>query len=190
MQIKGITAEIRLLRSRRRTISAEVRPDGTVLVRAPLNMPQAMIERFLTEKSAVIEKHVQHCLSELKKHPEPPLTAEELTQLAQRAKEEIPLRVAFYAAKLGVSYGRITIRCQKTRWGSCTSAGNLNFNCLRMLAPPEVADSVVVHELCHRLHPDHSRRFYAEVYRLFPDYARCDRWLKQNGPALLRRAGF
>ena len=189
MEIKGITAEIRLIRSRRRTISAEVRPDGAVLVRAPLHVPQAVIERFLTEKSAVIERHVQHCLTELNAHPEPPLTASELEDLAQRAKAVIPPRVAFYAAKLGVSYGRITIRCQKTRWGSCTSAGNLNFNCLLMLAPAEVLDSVVAHELCHRLHPDHSRRFYAEVYRLFPDYARCDRWLRQNGPSLLRRAG-
>ena len=190
MQIQGITAEIRLIRSRRRTISAEVRPDGSVLVRAPLTMPQTMIERFLTEKAAVIERHVQRCLAELKQHPEPAFTAAELETLAQQAKTALPPRVAYFAARIGVSYGRITIRCQKTRWGSCTSAGNLNFNCLLMLAPPEVLDSVVVHELCHRLHPDHSRRFYAEVYRVFPDYDRCDRWLKQNGPALLRRAGY
>ena len=56
-----------------------------------------------------------------------------------------------------------------------------------MMTPPEVLDSVVVHELCHRLQPNHSAKFYAEVYRVFPDYDRCDRWLKEHGPALIRR---
>ena len=190
MQIAGITADISVIRSKRRTLAAEIRPDGTVLVRAPMRLPEQEIRRFLTEKAAYIEQHVQRCRAELQKHPDPPFTAEELTALIQRAKTVIPQRTAYYAAKIGVSYGRITIRCQKTRWGSCTSAGNLNFNCLLMLAPPEVLDSVIVHELCHRLHPNHSHSFYAAVLRVFPEYVRCDRWLKQNGPALLRRAGY
>ncbi len=189
MQIAGISGEIRLIQSRRRTLSAEVRPDGTVTVRAPLNMPEALIVRFLTQKAAFLERHVQRCRQEMQAHPVQPLTDTELRALAEQAKKVIPQRVAFYAEKIGVSYGRITIRCQKTRWGSCASSGNLNFNCLLMLAPPDVLDSVVVHELCHRLHPNHSRDFYAAVYRAFPDYARCDLWLKQNGAALLRRAG-
>ena len=190
MQIEGISAEIKLIRSRRKTLSAEVRSDGSVTVRAPLRMPLPQIERFLKEKAGFIERHVQRNLANMQQHHEPPLTADELSALAEQARAVIPQRTAVYADRLGVSYGRITIRCQKTRWGSCTAAGNLNFNCLLMLAPPEVLDSVVVHELCHRLHPNHSRSFYAAVYRIFPDYARCDRWLKQNGPALLRRAGY
>ena len=92
-----------------------------------------------------------------------------------------------YAEKLGVSYGRITIRNQRSRWGSCSGKGNLNFNCLLMLAPPEVLDSVVVHELCHLRQMNHSERFYAEVLRVFPDYWRCHRWLKENGGALMQR---
>ena len=190
MQIDGISGEIRLIRSSRRTLSAEVRPDGTVTVRAPFHMPLAQIERFLTQKAAFLEQHVQRCRREMQAHPEPPLTAEALHALALKAKSVIPERVAFFADLIGVSYGRITIRCQKTRWGSCSSNGNLNFNCLLMLAPPEVLDSVVVHELCHRLHANHSREFYAAVHRIFPDYDRCDRWLKQNGTSLLRRAGL
>ena len=190
MQIDGISAEIRLIRSSRRTLSAEVRPDGSVTVRAPLRMPLAEIEQFLIRKAGFIERHVQRCLADRQQHQEPQFTAAELQELAKRAREVIPQRTAIYADKIGVSYSRITIRCQKTRWGSCTSAGNLNFNCLLMLAPPEVLDSVIVHELCHRLHPNHSRSFYAAVYRVFPDYDRCDSWLKQNGPALLHRAGY
>ena len=117
----------------------------------------------------------------------PPFTAQDIKAMAQQAAEIIPGRVKLYAEKLGVSYGRITIRNQKTKWGSCTSKGNLNFNCLLMAAPPEVLDSVVVHELCHRLHMDHSKAFYAEVYRIFPDYDKWHKWLRDNGAVLIRR---
>ena len=73
--------------------------------------------------------------------------------------------------------------------GSCSSKGNLNFNCLLMLAPPKVLDSVVVHELCHRKEMNHSKRFYAEVLRVFPDYWAQDKWLKENGNILMSMLG-
>lgn len=115
----------------------------------------------------------------------PHLTDKDLKALADKAREVIPKRVAYYAPKVGVTYGRITIRTQRTRWGSCSAKGNLNFNCLLMLAPAEVIDSVVVHELCHRKEMDHSDRFYAEVYRVFPEYRKWHQWLKENGSLLL-----
>ena len=115
------------------------------------------------------------------------LRPEELAALAQEARRVIPERVAVYAPLVGVSYGRITIRSQRTRWGSCSAKGNLNFNCLLMLSPPEVLDSIVVHELCHRKEMNHSCRFYAEVLRVFPDYWKCHAWLRENGSSLMRR---
>lgn len=188
MQITGISAEIALIRSNRRTLAAEIRPDGSVLVRAPQRLPMREIERFLSEKSAAIERHVQ---AQKQRSAENaallPYTHAEIEEMAQKALEYIPQRVKYYAEKLGVTYGRITIRNQKTRWGSCAASGNLNFNCLLMEAPPEVIDSVVVHELCHRRHPDHSKAFYAEVYSVFPDYDRCHAWLKEHGGTLIAR---
>ena len=88
---------------------------------------------------------------------------------------------------MGVSYGAVTIRSQKTKWGSCSAKGNLNFNCLLMLTPPEIIDSVVVHELCHRKEMNHSERFYRELFRVFPAYSECRNWLKENGGGIMRR---
>ena len=113
------------------------------------------------------------------------LSDAEIRALADRALKVIPDRVAYYAPLIGVTYGRITIRNQKSKWGSCSAKGNLNFNCLLMLAPPEVIDSVVVHELCHRKEMNHTKKFYDEVLKVFPDYWSCDKWLKDNGDILM-----
>ena len=115
------------------------------------------------------------------------LTREDIHILAKEALRVIPERVAYYAPKVGVTYRRITIRNQRSRWGSCSGKKNLNFNCLLMLAPPEVLDSVVVHELCHLLEMNHSKKFYEQVLRVYPDYYRDHEWLKTHGEKLLRR---
>jgi predicted metal-dependent hydrolase len=115
------------------------------------------------------------------------LTMEEIRDLADRALRVIPERVAHFAPLVGVTYGRITIRNQRTRWGSCSSRGNLNFNCLLMLVPPKVLDYVVVHELCHRKEMNHSPRFWAEVERIIPDFKTYEKWLKTEGGRIMRR---
>ena len=116
-----------------------------------------------------------------------PLSYSDIQALAEKALAVIPDRVKYYAEKIGVTYGRITIRNQRSKWGSCSAKGNLNFNCLLMLAPPEVLDSVIVHELCHRKEMNHSDKFYAEILRVFPDYHKWDKWLKENGGLLIMR---
>ena len=116
-----------------------------------------------------------------------PFTMEEIRALADQALRVIPGRVARFAPVVGVKYGRITIRNQRTRWGSCSAKGNLNFNCLLMLAPPEVLDYVIVHELCHRKEMNHSPRFWAEVAKVIPDYKSREKWLKTEGTRLMRR---
>ena len=118
------------------------------------------------------------------------LSEAEINELKARAAEVIPARVSYYAQIVGVEYGRITIRCQKTRWGSCSSKGNLNFNCLMMLAPPEVLDSVVVHELCHLKVMNHSKAFYDEVLRAYPNYKQDHQWLKDHGAEIMARVNW
>lgn len=178
---------IELFRSDRRTISIEIKP-SKIIVRAPHRMSTQEISAFLNKKRDWIEKHSkqmrerQETISQFE-----PYTPEELKELAEKALVVIPEKVNYYAPLVGVDYGRITIRNQRTRWGSCSSKGNLSFNCLLMLLPDEVIDSVVVHELCHRKHMDHSARFYAEVEKVFPEYKRCDQWLKENGTFYLGR---
>lgn len=99
----------------------------------------------------------------------------------------LPEITAHFAPLVGVDYGRITIRAQRTRWGSCSAQGNLNFNCLLMLTPDDVIEYVVVHELCHRKEMNHSARFLAEVERVLPQYRESRRWLKEHGGGLIGR---
>ena len=117
------------------------------------------------------------------------LSDEELNELTKQAKKVFPERVKFYAPLIEVKYGKIYIRHQRSRWGSCSGKGNLNFNCLLVLAPPEVLDSVVVHELCHLKEMNHSKSFYEEVYKVMPDYDKNHMWLKENGAELISRLG-
>lgn len=179
--------DYRIIRSNRKTIGLEVTREG-VTVRSPRQLTDAYIAKFVQEHQGWIQEK-QAVLLEQAKGMEgvEPLTMDEIRELANQALQVIPERVRFYAPKVGVSFGKITIRNQTTRWGSCSAKGNLNFNCLLMLAPPEVLDCIVVHELCHRKEMNHSKRFYEEVLRVYPEYWTWQQWLKDNGPALMMR---
>ena len=171
-------------RSARRTVALQILPDGHVVVRCPLEMQEAQIRQFVAEKEAWLRKHLATQQAALK---QPPLQEAEHKALIRRAKETIPPIVAHYARLLGVTCGHIAIRSQRTRWGSCSAKGNLNFNCLLLLAPPEVLEYVVVHELCHRLELNHSSRFWSVVEKILPRYRDQRRWLKEHGAALIAR---
>jgi len=177
--------ELKVIRSNRRSLAIEIRGNEMIL-RAPVQVTDDQIRIFMLKNKDWIEKHIAEAQKRAAAAPEK-LSMDEIRALADRAMEVIPKRVQYYAPIIGVTYGRITIRNQRSRWGSCSSKGNLNFNCLLMLAPPEVLDSVVVHELCHRREMNHSERFYAEVLRVFPDYRKWEKWLKEHGPELMNR---
>ena len=176
-----------VIRSDRKTLSLQVKPDGTLVVRAPRRLPQKEIDRFLEEKSEWIERTLEKVKETNAAGEEAPLGSTDIHALAEQALRELPSRVRFWAGKLGVTYGRITIRNQRGRWGSCSGEGNLNFNCLLMLAPPEVVDYVIVHELAHRKQMNHSAAFWNEVAAVLPDYRQREKWLKTQGKILLAR---
>lgn len=182
---------IEVIRSKRKTLAIEIRPDMRVVVRAPEKIPQNEIIKFVEEKQNWIKKHLVQMYfkaEEIKKQKkEPALTNADIEKLCQKALSVIPDKVKYYAEIMGVTYGRITIRNQKTRWGSCSNKGNLNFNCLLMLMPDKVLDYVVVHELCHLKQMNHSKKFWMEVERYMPDYRNYRKWLNENGGALIER---
>ncbi len=179
---------VKVIRSSRKTAAIQIASAGEVIVRVPLRMPEREIRRLLEEKRDWIEKHLEKAARrEAENSAQPALTAAEIRGLADRAVREIPPRVQMQAARIGVRFGRITIRNQKTRWGSCSSAGNLNFNCLLMLCPDEVIDYVIVHELCHRIELNHSPRFWQLVASILPDYRTPRKWLKDHGPGIMAR---
>ena len=177
-----------IIRSKRKTIAVEIRGDGSVLVRAPYRMGSREIQSFIDSKTEWIARHLK-LIRERQACPVKYLTKEEIRELANRARDDIRQRVERYAPYVGVSPGKITIRSQKTRWGSCSAQGNLSFNCLLMLCPEEVRDYVAVHELCHCIEFNHSSRFWKEVERVLPEYKASRKWLKENGDALIRRLG-
>ena len=179
--------DIQIIRSKRKTISMELK-DGDVIVRAPKWVSRREIDAFIDshqdwlERAMAKEENRRAELAAVVK-----LTEEELDELVERARAYIPHRVALYAPLVGVDYGKITIRRQRSRWGSCSAQGNLSFNCLLMLAPPAVLDSVVVHELCHRKVMNHSQRFYDLLLRVMPGYPELHSWLRKNGQTLIAR---
>lgn len=180
--------DIKITKSKRKTISLQIKSDGSMELKVPLQTTNAQIQEFLNQKSDWINKHLravkerQQQMSQIKS-----LTMEEIRDLANQALEVIPKRVAYFAEIVGVAYGRITIRNQKSKWGSCSNKGNLNFNCLLMLMPTEVQDYIVVHELCHRKEMNHSPKFWAEVRKVLPDYEKQKSWLKEHGDEIMMR---
>ncbi len=177
-----------LRRGNRRTIAIEVRKDLSVIVRAPKFVSVSEINKFVGEKAEWIDKNLKKMQERQAKESEgTDLTEQEIRLLATRAKRIIPPRVRKYAEIIGVDYGSITIRMQKSRWGSCSAKGNLNFNCLLMRAPEEILDYVIVHELCHRKEMNHSDRFWAEVEKVMPSYKERRKWLKDHGNELMKK---
>ncbi len=175
-----------IIRSNRKTLGIQVRTDGTVVVRAPLPASEAEIRQAMEQHRGWIEKTRAKMLAAA---PEPKerLTEAEVRALADRAMAVLPPLAQAWAEKLGVRFGRITIRNQRSKWGSCSAQGNLNFNCLLMLCPEDVVEYIVVHELCHRRHMNHSPAFWAEVAQALPDYRKQEAWLKAHGTQILRR---
>lgn len=208
---------------RRRTLSLELRPDGSLTVAAPRGMALATIRAFVKSRRAWVEAK-----RALLPHHAPSRTIPEdgaslpylgtelalkLSVAASRratsryesnnliieaphhaavrpvieawyrraAATHAAARLAHFAPQVGRTHTRLTIRAQRTRWGSCSARGAISLNWRLIQAPPEIFDYVVVHELCHLLVPNHSARFWSEVARILPDWRRRRAELRQFG---------
>ena len=157
-----------MIRTKRKTLAIYIRPGGLVELRAPMHYPKRDIDRFVASKAKWIEEKRALVLARGEDRPEPDAALE--AELRARAREILPGRVAFYAKQMGVAPARITITGARTRWGSCSGKGNLNFSWRLMLAGEREIDYVVVHELAHLREMNHSPRFWAVVEAVLPDY--------------------
>ena len=174
--------EYHLIRSDRRSIGIEVDREGKVMVRAPYSCEKKRIDRFLLEKENWIRQKVKlQKENAMKRQEKREMPEAEKKYYRNLAREVLGARTGYYARKMGVTYGRISIREQKTRWGSSSSVGNLNYNWKLVLMPPGVLDYVVVHELAHRREMNHSAAFWKVVATWMPDYKKYRKWLRDNG---------
>lgn len=174
-----------VIRSQRKTIAIQITPDGQVLVRCPSRMPIAAVKTFVLKKAPWIQYQLQ------KKEAQPkaePFTDAQIREFADLTRALLVQRLSELSRQVDVSYHRVSVRSQRTRWGSCSSKGNLSFNCLLALVPPDVFDYVVVHELCHLKQMNHSPAFWSEVERILPGYRVQKSWLKEQGTPLVERS--
>ena len=177
---------IQAVYSKRRTMGLEVKADGRIFARFPCGVSEAEVKDFVGEHSQwVLEKWLLAQKREKERKQRPRRDYEENPGLEriyrQRAKERLTERAAYFAGLMKVNYGTIRLSNARTRWGSCSGQGNLNFHWKLILMPPEVLDYVVVHELAHRKEMNHSKRFWAIVGQVLPDYQQRRRWLKEHG---------
>lgn len=183
------TLPFTVIKSKRKTYAISIDEEGSVIFRVPLHTSERQIMEIAEEKEHWIITHYLKVIEKKNSRPHSDLSAVQKTALKKRykdaARDYIPKRVAYFQTMTGGNYTRITIRDQKTRWGSCSSNGTLSFNWRLMLAPPAILDYVVVHELCHLTHMNHSSAFWATVESVYPDYRTARKWLKEHGHELV-----
>lgn len=168
--------EYTVIKSKRKTLGLQIREDGQIIVRVPLRISKRQIDAFVQTHEDWIQRARERIAK--KQESRSSITEEQRQAGIEKARELIPWRAAYFSERMGVDYGRITIREQKTRWGSCSSKGNLNFNWKLVLLPMELLDYVVVHELAHRIEMNHSPKFWSVVEKELPEYRELRRQLK------------
>lgn len=223
----GAVGSYLLVRSQRRTVALEVRPDATLVVRVPNRTPLWYVDRTLEQKASWVEEKLAEARDRLPLLPRhdfltgerfpylgrdwpftvtafqaTPLTFDEAAGFSllasafdrsealfeswyrARARAVITGRVARYAAVMGVHPARIRITGAEHRWGSCSVSGTVSFAWRLVMAPTDIIDYVVAHELAHLREMNHSARFWAVVAAAIPDYQERRRWLRDNGGSL------
>lgn len=174
-----------------------VEPDGSVRVTLPARGTRADALRFVREKIGWIEReryrqaierataawvNEGRALVDGRWVDTGPAGVEAVKERLRRtAERQLPARLRELAAAHGFTVAGVSVRDQRSRWGSCSSSGRLSLNWRLVQMPPAVRDYILLHELAHLRHPDHSRRFWREVDRLCPGHRDARRWLREHG---------
>ena len=172
--------------SKRKSIGIRISDEGTVKVRAPYFTSRTWIEKLLWEKRDWIETTLLK-IEAKKEHHIPEFSQAEIKEYRKEARKLLLQKAEYFGRLMEVSHGRITIKDQRTCWGSCSARGNLNFNWRLILMPEEILDYVVVHELAHLKQLNHSPKFWSIVGEILPDYKVRRKWLKENGGYFIRQ---
>jgi predicted metal-dependent hydrolase len=170
---------------RARHINVRVRRDGTVLVTKPKRVPMPEVERFVGKCGEWIAR-AQERLSKLPKTSRIESSKKEYKRYKEAARDEVARRISHFNSFYRVRFSKISVRNQKSRWGSCSRRGTLSFNYRIAFLPPHLADYIVVHELCHLQEMNHSKRFWASVARTIPDHLARRKALRKLERGLLR----
>lgn len=155
--------------ARARRVSITVEPGGEVLVTIPKNRTHVTAERFLKERIKWLEKSLKQMTQFDKVLP--PNTRTNYLQHKEVARQLVIEKLKFWNRYYNLPYKRVAIRNTKSRWGSCSEAGNLNFSYRLIFLPESLVDYIVVHELCHLRHPHHQTAFWRMVAETIPDHA-------------------
>ena len=167
---------LEIIYSNRKTLSVTVK-EGRVIVRSPRGLGRSHIEAFIDKNREWIAKRIEITKNQV--DPIAQMTPEQIKELRETARSYLVAKTKIYADALGLKYGRITITGAKTRFGSCSSKGNISYSYRLMLYPESAIDYVVVHELAHLVEMNHSRRFYAIIEKILPDYKERIKLLKK-----------
>lgn len=179
LEIEDVCLPIVLERAKRKTLAIQVTQDIQLQIKAPLRTSEREIYRFLQQKQFWIYKQAKREMANADRRVE--RSEEELQRLREQARFVLTVKTNEYAKQLGVSFHKIRIGNQRTRWGSCSSKGTISYNWKLVLMPELIMDYVVIHELCHLVEMNHSKRFWDLVESMMPNYAECRAWLKKNG---------
>ncbi len=166
--------EYEVIYSKRKTLSLVIK-NGNLIVRAPIGTKMSKIKSLVKSHEEWIEKGIRKTKERAEKEK---ISPEEEKLLRKKAKSILPNKTRYYAKIMGLKYGRITITSAKTRFGSCSSKGNISYSFRLMKYPEAAIDYVVVHELAHLVELNHSPRFWAIIASVFPDYKARKKLLK------------
>lgn len=183
----------KLIRSRRRSVALEINQNAELIIRAPKFTPIYIIEKFVNQKidwitkkqKIAIEKKEEIRKLKINLSSEALAKGEKVKKIDKNEAEKIiSSRAKYYSKLTNLKYEKLKITSAKNRWGSCSFKNNINFSIRLAMAPKEVIDYVVIHELCHIKEKNHSKNFWSEVKKIMPEYKQNEKWLKTKGHLL------